>query len=235
MGMHDNHRRRVYERFLREGLDGFEEHNALEFLLFLARPRIDTNELAHVLIEEFGSLSGVLDAPVQDLKEIEGVGDTTAVVLKFIPQMCAYYMKNKKETAQKRKLLDSVQAVSEFFEPKFFGRTEEALYMAAVDDRRKLLRCVLISEGTANATSVRVAKIVSEALKCDATGVVLAHNHPRGLTLPSSDDMAVTQEVYHALRLVNIQLLDHLIFNESEYVSFAQTNYLENIRWGLRG
>lgn len=233
--MHDNHRRRVYERFLREGLDGFEEHNALEFLLFLARPRIDTNELAHVLINEFGSLSGVLDAPIQALKEIEGVGDTTAVVLKFIPQMCAYYKKNKKETAQKRKLLDSVQAVSEFFEPKFFGRTEEALYMAAVDDRRKLLRCVLISEGTANATSVRVAKIVSEALKCDATGVVLAHNHPRGLTLPSSDDMAVTQEVYHALRLVNIQLLDHLIFNESEYVSFAQTNYLENIRWGLRG
>ena len=63
---------------------------------------------------------------------------------------------------------------------------------------------------------------------------MLAHNHPRGLTLPSGDDLAVTQEVYQALRLVNIQLLDHLIFNENEYVSFAQTNYLDNIRWGIQ-
>lgn len=234
MGLHDDHRRRVYERFLREGLAGFEEHNVLEFLLFLARPRIDTNDLAHVLINEFGSLSGVLDAPIQALEEIQGVGHVTAVVLKFIPQMCAYYMDNKNKTVRARKQLDSVKAVSKYFKPKFLERTEEALYMAAMDDQRKLLRCVLISEGTANATSVRVAKIVSEALKYGATGVVLAHNHPRGLALPSSDDIAVTQGVYHALRMVNVQLLDHLIFNESECFSFAQTNYMENIRWGFR-
>lgn len=232
MGMHDDHRRRVYERFLQEGLAGFEEHNAMEFLLFLARTRGDTNPLAHTLIDRFGSLSNVLDAPIEELEEMPGVGHSSAVVLKFIPQMCAYYLNNK--LSQRRTPLDSVKAVSEFFMPKFFGRTEEALYMAAVDDRRLLLRCVVISEGTANATSVRVAKIVSKALKCGATGVVLAHNHPRGLTLPSGDDLAVTQEVYQALRLVNIQLLDHLIFNENEYVSFAQTNYLDNIRWGIQ-
>ena len=65
MGVHDDHRRRVYERFLREGLAGFEEHNAMEFLLFLARPRGDTNPLAHALIDRFGSLSAVLDAPIE--------------------------------------------------------------------------------------------------------------------------------------------------------------------------
>ena len=230
--MHDNHRQRVYERFLREGLDGFEEHNAMEFLLFLARARGDTNPLAHTLIDRFGSLSNVLDASIEELEEVPGVGHSSAVVLKFIPQMCRYYLKNKR--SQKLTPLDSIKAVSEFFMPMFFGRMEEAFYMAAVDDRRMLLRCLLISQGTANATSVRVTKIVSEALKCGATGVVLAHNHPRGLTLPSGEDMSVTQEVYQALRLVNIQLLDHLIFNENEYISFAQTNYLENIRWGLR-
>ena len=92
MGVHDDHRRRVYERFLREGLAGFEEHNAMEFLLFLARPRGDTNPLAHALIDRFGSLSAVLDAPIEELERVPGVGHSSAVVLKFIPQMCAYYL-----------------------------------------------------------------------------------------------------------------------------------------------
>ena len=196
MGVHDDHRRRVYERFLREGLAGFEEHNAMEFLLFLARPRGDTNPLAHALIDRFGSLSAVLDAPIEELERVPGVGHSSAVVLKFIPQMCAYYLENK--TSHKVPLT-SVEEASAFFMPKFFARTQEAFYMAAVDDRRVLLRCVLISEGSANATAVSVAKVVSEALKCGATGVMLAHNHPRGITLPSSSDMAVTREIYLSL------------------------------------
>ena len=102
------------------------------------------------------------------------------------------------------------------------------------DDRRVLLRCVLISEGSANATAVSVAKVVSEALKCGATGVMLAHNHPRGITLPSSSDMAVTREIYRALRLVNIQLLEHLIFADNEFLSFVQSNYMDSIRQSVQ-
>ena len=127
MGVHDDHRRRVYERFLREGLAGFEEHNAMEFLLFLARPRGDTNPLAHALIDRFGSLSAVLDAPIEELERVPGVGHSSAVVLKFIPQMCAYYLENK--TSHKVPLT-SVEEASAFFMPKFFARTQEAFYMA---------------------------------------------------------------------------------------------------------
>ena len=212
MGVHDDHRRRVYERFLREGLAGFEEHNAMEFLLFLARPRGDTNPLAHALIDRFGSLSAVLDAPIEELERVPGVGHSSAVALKFIPQMCAYYLENK--TSHKVPLT-SVEEASAFFMPKFFARTQEAFYMAAVDDRRVLLRCVLISEGS-------------------ATGVMLAHNHPRGITLPSSSDMAVTREIYRALRLVNIQLLEHLIFADNEFLSFVQSNYMDSIRQSVQ-
>ena len=215
MGVHDDHRRRVYERFLREGLAGFEEHNAMEFLLFLARPRGDTNPLAHALIDRFGSLSAVLDAPIEELERVPGVGHSSAVVLKFIPQMCAYYLENK--TSHKVPLT-SVEEASAFFMPKFFARTQEAFYMAAVDDR----------------TAVSVAKVVSEALKCGATGVMLAHNHPRGITLPSSSDMAVTREIYRALRLVNIQLLEHLIFADNEFLSFVQSNYMDSIRQSVQ-
>ena len=118
MGVHDDHRRRVYERFLREGLAGFEEHNAMEFLLFLARPRGDTNPLAHALIDRFGSLSAVLDAPIEELERVPGVGHSSAVALKFIPQMCAYYLENK--TSHKVPLT-SVEEASAFFMPKFFA------------------------------------------------------------------------------------------------------------------
>lgn len=159
------------------------------------------------------------------------MGHSSAVVLKFTLQMCAYYLENK--TSHKVPLT-SVEEASAFFMPKFFARTQEAFYMAAVDDRRVLLRCVLISEGSANATAVSVAKVVSEALKCGATGVMLAHNHPRGITLPSSSDMAVTREIYRALRLVNIQLLEHLIFADNEFLSFVQSNYMDSIRQSVQ-
>lgn len=227
MGEHDEHRKRVYSRFLREGLAGFEEHNALEFLLFLAKARGDTNSLAHALIRRFGSLAAVLDASVEELQEVPGIGYTSAVTLTFIPQMCAYYLENKRD---KSLPLDSVLASSSFFMPKFFGKTHEECYMAALDDKRRLLRCVQLSDGVNNATSLSVAKIVAETTRCGATGVILAHNHPRGITLPSANDLAATREIFRALRLVNVELVDHLIFCDDQYLSFADSSYLASIR-----
>ena len=225
MGVHDDHRRRVYERFLREGLAGFEEHNAMEFLLFLARPRGDTNPLAHALIDRFGSLSAVLDAPIEELERVPGVGHSSAVALKFIPQMCAYYLENK--TSHKVPLT-SVEEASAFFMPKFFARTQEAFYMAAVDDRRVLLRCVLISEGSANATAVSVAKVVSEALKCGATGVMLAHNHPSGIATPSQEDIFITHYIRDALQPLGITLYDHVIMTDDDMVSLKDSRHLNS-------
>lgn len=227
MSEHDHHRQRVYNRFLAEGLSGFEEHNAMEFLLFLARARGDTNSLAHSLVNHFGSLSKVLDAPIEELEKMPEVGHATAVVLKFIPQMCAYYLENK---TQKNVALSSVQAVSDFLMPKFFAKTEEEFYLVCLDARRKMLRTTCISKGTGNATSVSVARIVAEVTKCNATGVVLAHNHPRGITLPSGNDIAVTREILKALRMIGVEVVDHLIFAENEYLSFADTSYLASIK-----
>ncbi len=230
--IHNNHRKRVYKRFLSEGLSGFEEHNALEFLLFLSKARGDTNALAHLLINEFGSLSDVLEADIDELMKIKGVGEVTAITLKFIPEMCAYYIENKRNKKQK---LDNIEVVSEFFMPKFFGKTKECFYAAALDDKRNLLRCTLISEGSGNATSVSTSKIVAIATQCNATAVIIAHNHPRSATLPSSSDIICTQNIYAALKTVNITLLDHLIFYNDEFISFAQTNYMNTIKERFKG
>ncbi len=227
MSIHDNHRKRVYNRFLNEGLAGFEEHAALEFLLFLVKVRGDTNPLAHKLINRFGSLAQVLDASLEELLEVEGIGKASAVAIKFIPEMCSYYLENK---IKKKKMLNSLDLVADFFLPKFFAKTQELFYFVAVDDSRRLLRCVLVSEGTGNFTAVSISKIVAGATRCQATGVILAHNHPRSTTLPSSSDLACTRNIYNALKTVNIELIDHLIFSNDEYLSFTQTNYMQSIK-----
>ena len=182
MGVHDDHRRRVYERFLREGLAGFEEHNAMEFLLFLARPRGDTNPLAHALIDRFGSLSAVLDAPIEELERVPGVGHSSAVVLKFIPQMCAYYLENK--TSHKVPLT-SVEEASAFFMPKFFARTQEAFYMAAVDDRRVLLRAggLLFHQPGEVFAMTTVGEVPPETLRIDFYCTGAAMDRFRGAML----------------------------------------------------
>lgn len=220
MGIHDDHRQRVYNRFLKEGLANFEEHNAMEFLLFLAYKRGDTNELAHRLIDKYGSLARVLDASVDDLAKVPGIGKTSATILKFIPEMCAYYLENKNKGTV---LLDSVDLAAEFFLPKFFGQTKEVFYIATVNDRRNLLNCTLISEGISNATDINLAKILSEALYTGTTGVLLAHNHPDGGPFPSSNDIILTQKVKSLLAAMNIKLLDHLIFANDDYTSLAST------------
>lgn len=227
MGEHDRHRQRVYNRFLREGLMGFEEHNAMEFLLFLAHARGDTNSLAHRVIDTFGSLAAALDAPYEDLVQVPGIGPTSATVMKFIPQMCAYYLKSKQGAS---KPLNSPAAAAELFMPYFFAKTNEEFYVAALDDRCRLLRLERLSYGTANTTSVNTAQVAEFAVRWRATGIILAHNHPRGVPLPSANDIAVTQALMASLGTMHVTLVDHLIFSDDDYLSFTDSKYMNSVK-----
>ncbi len=225
MSLHDGHRERLRTRFLKEGVAGFEEHNALELLLFYARPRCDTNEIAHRLIARFGSFAAVLDAPLEELTTVEGVGDKTALLLKMIPEMGAYYMESRSETGD---VLDTTVKAGAYFLPKFFGKRSEEVLLACLDDKRKVLRCSLISQqGMVNAVAISVRKIVDEAMRSGATGVMLAHNHPGGVALPSANDKLVTKQVFTALRYVSVRLLDHIVVADNDFVSMADSGYFE--------
>lgn len=233
MGVHDGHRNRLRERFLKYGLSGFEEHNALELLLFYAIPRSDTNELAHVLIDHFGSFAAVLDAPVEQLMTVKGLGYSSAVLLKTVPDLCAYYLNSKSQPGE---VLDSTEKAGQFFIPKFLGKTTEEVYLAALDDKRKVLRCVRLSEeGIVNAVRITIKRIVTEAVNTNATGILLAHNHPGGLALPSSSDKQVTYQAFHALNMINVQMVDHIIVAENDFVSMADSGYIEMIRRDVIG
>ena len=223
MAVHDGHRARKKQQFRAHGLDAFADHETLELLLFYAIPRVDTNPVAHRLIERFGSLDGVLSAPPEELEKVEGVGESAATLLSLILPL----VRRSRMTASKQPvILGTTQAAGEYFVDLFFGMREERLYEACLDAKGKLLRCAKVADGSVDAVSVNIRVIVENALKCGASAVVLSHNHPSGVALPSEDDNATTLAVYDALRTVDIRLLDHIIVADDDFVSIRDNGLL---------
>lgn len=221
MGLHDGHRQRLLQRFLREGLDGFDEHNILELLLFYAIPRKDTNELAHRLMDDFGSLAGVLDASAQELQQVEGVGENTAGFLKLLPELTRVYYSQKQQDL----CLASTEQAGRFLLPRFIGRQEETVLLTCLNGKCRVLSCTVLHKGSLNSSEVNVRKLLTAALKHNAAAVILAHNHPGGVALPSPEDLSTTARIKAALEAADIRLLDHIIVADHDFVSLADSGY----------
>ena len=221
MSKHDGHRERLRDRFIKEGLDHFTQEQVLELLLFYSIPRQDTNEIAHDLVDYFGSLHQVLEAPVQELQKVEGIGERSAVLLRLMAEISRYYQVNR---AINEKILNSIEACGRYLVPRFVGRRNETVFLLCLDAKCKLLCCREVSEGTVNAAGVSVRKVVETALAVNASSVVLAHNHPSGMALPSTEDVVTTRRIAAALRAVDVILVDHLVISDDDYVSLRQSN-----------
>ena len=216
--MHEGHRERLKKRFLSEGIDGFNQHQVLEMLLFFTIPRRDTNPLAHELIDRYGSLSGVLEANPEDLKKVPGVGSNTAVLLSFIPSLCRRYMNDK---WKERPRLSSSARAGDYAATLFYGRLYEAFYVICLNTRNEVLYADLVHEGTIDSAPVYPRLIVETALKHQANGIILAHNHPGGSMQPSSADLDATRRIKSACDAISIQVMDHIIVAGTRHFSFA--------------
>lgn len=224
MAMHDGHRQRLKDRFVLEGLDNFNELQVLELLLFYAIPRQDTNPLAHRLLARFGTLSQVLEAPIEELQKVEGVGRNAAVLLHLATAVSRYYMVNR---AMQNTVLSTTEKCGEFLTPFFHGRRNETVYLLCLDAKCKLLCCREVSEGSVNSAGVSPRKVVEMALGANATTVVLAHNHPSGIAVPSAEDVQTTYRVANALDAVEITLADHIIVADGDYTSMVHSGYYD--------
>ena len=224
MAVHDGHRERLKERFRSEGLDGFTEVQVLELLLFYSVPRRDTNEIAHALLEKFGTLAQVLDANPADLDKVPGMGSSSALFLKLLSAAGRRYQISRTESAT---ILRTLEQCGAYLQPRFFGRKHEAVFLLCLDAKCKVLACKQVGEGSVNSAGVPIRRIVETALSANATMVVLAHNHPSGLALPSADDIQTTKRLAVALDTVEITLIDHLVFSDDDYVSMAQSGYFK--------
>ena len=218
--IHAGHRQRLRQRFLTEGLDSFNEINALELLLFYCVPRKDTNDLAHRLLDYFGSYCNVLNAPYSELKKVHGVSDQVATYLKLQGEAVRYYLTNRKvRGVVVRTTMDYGQLLSSYFA----GRCNETVFLLCLDAKCKVICCREISEGSVNAAGVSVRKVVDVALSSNATSVVLAHNHPSGVAIPSTEDVQTTMLVSEALAAVEVTLIDHIVVSDDDFTSMAQS------------
>lgn len=222
MSMHTGHRQRLKQQFLENGLDGFTDIQVLELLLFYSIPRIDTNLIAHNLLKRFGSLDRVLDAPPAELMKVEGIGENSATFLSLITAAGRYYQIKRSENV---KILNSVTECGNYLLPFFHGRTNETVFLLCLDAKCKVLNCKELGEGSVNSASVPIRRIVETALLNKAVSVVLAHNHPSGLALPSHEDVVSTQRTAAALAAVEITLVDHIIVADDDFVTLGQSGY----------
>ena len=220
MSIHNGHRERLRKRFLEEGLDHFTEIQVLELALFYTIPRKDTNPIAHALLDHFGGLAQVLEAPAEELRKIPGVGENTAVFLRLITELGRFYMVSR--TSQV-KVLTTLEQCAGYMLPYFYGRRMETVYLLCLDAKCKVLCCKEVAEGSVNSAGISVRKVVETALGSNATSVVLAHNHPSGVALPSGEDIQTTRKIAAALAAVEVQLVDHIVVADEDYVSMVQS------------
>lgn len=223
--VHQGHRERVRNKFLQNGLDNFEKHEILEFLLFYCVPMKNTSVLAHKLIDSFGSLSAVFDAPFDALVDF-GLTQTQATFLKLIPDISRVYIDDKHNSADK---VVDYKTLGDRILHKFIGRETEQVLLMLLDAKGKEVFCGIVSKGSINNTDIPVRKIVDFALRYNAKSAVIAHNHPSGIALPSVDDLQATSNVNSALKLIGVRLLDHYIVADNDCVSLAQSNVMPEI------
>lgn len=223
MGIHDGHRERKKEQFRKRGLDGFADHEVLELLLYYAIPRRDINELVHELMNRFGSLEDVFAAPIEQLEQINGVGKNAATLLHLVPELWDRMQQQKNADIR---ILDSVDKCGEYFLQLLAGKRNEMLYALCVDGKGKLIGCKQVTEGSVNMASISVRQVVQIVIACNASAVVLAHNHPSGVALPSAADQQVTRQLKEALSFIGVELLDHIIVADGDYVSMAASGMM---------
>ncbi|HOQ36728.1 MAG TPA: DNA repair protein RadC [Acetivibrio sp.] len=221
--VHEGHRKRLKERFLKEGLDSFEQHQVLELLLFFSIPRRDTNEIAHALLNKFGSLSGVFEADPEDLKKVAGIGENSAFLLSLIPDLSRRYFNDKWRDKPE---LNSSSKAGQYAITLFMGRIYEVFYVICLDSQNRVNYAEMVHEGTINESPVYPRLIVETALRHKANSVILAHNHPGGSLSPSAADIEATRKIVAALEAISIKVVDHIIVCGGKYVSFAERGLL---------
>lgn len=220
--IHEGHRERLRQRFLRESLDNFQPHNVLELLLFFSIPMKDTNNEAHALIDRFGSLSAVFDANFDELITVKGIGENSATLIKLVPELFRKYEVDK--ITREGDVLSDCEAVARYTSKYFKGVNEEHLYLLCLDSNCKILGFEQISSGTINATPINNRKIVELAYKSNAANLILVHNHPSGVVAPSKSDVNATLSTVELLKSIGMRLNDHIIIgNGDDFFSFRRS------------
>lgn len=223
--MAEGHRARLRQRFIHEDIDEIPEYVVLEMILTGVVKRQDTCQIARDLIQTFGSLAKVIDAPSEELLKLDGIGESIVTYLKLLPQ---FYRKYRLSKWSNNLIFTDSNGAGDYLADKFIGHKTEVIFVLCMDSNCRVLCCKKASEGNINAVQVNIRNIVDITLKYNASRAIIAHNHISGNALPSSDDLATTTKIRDALQLVGVHLDDHIIVADDDYVSLAQSGFFAN-------
>ena len=223
----EQHRRRAKDKFISGGFsDGTPPHEILEFLLFYSINRKNTKPIAKRLLEKFGSLANVFNAPVSELEKVEGIGEHSAILIKAIHEIARIYNEKTLESTT----LNSADEIGTYLLSRYayFGR-DEVFSVLSFDNKGKFINFNVVEKGDVGAVGVSTRKVIEILLSTKASSAVIAHNHPGGYALPSSGDLLVTETLYRVLKSINVTLVDHIILIDNDFVSLAQSAEFKNL------
>lgn len=223
--VHEGHRQRLKNKFIENGFQGFEPHNILELLLFYSIPRKDTNEIAHNLINRFGSLKNVFNASYNELMTVDGIKENSATLIKMVPQIAKEYVNS---SLAKNAIFNNANSIGEYFINKYMGEKHEIVYIMLLSNKFELLSVEKIHEGSVSSAHVSTRKILEYVVKHNASMVVLAHNHPEGTVCPSMNDITTTANLMAALDACEVKFVEHFIIAGNEFCPVIHNT--ENLR-----
>ena len=225
-GMHQAHRLRMKQKFLEYGIGGFADHEIIEFLLFYAIPRKDVNPLAHKLISHFGSLSAVLEASVDSLMQVDGIGEHSAILINLFFQL---FNKYNRDTHMRTKLSSTALAKT-YCKTLFNEPAIEQFFVVCLGPSNKVISQRLINSGTSSKINVNIRQITDFALRNKCERIIITHNHTGEKCMPSDEDIAFTRSVICSCMLNDIDVLDHIIISRASSSSFAELGILNSIK-----
>lgn len=217
------HRKRLRERLLATNVDGVQDYELLEVLLYAGNPRGDTKPLAKKLIKQFGSLARVISAPADELLKCDGMGEAAAVSLVVVREAALRLIKLDIE---EKPILQSWKALLDYCRASMSLNRTEQFRIFFLDTKNQLIADELQQEGTVDHTPVYPREVVKRAIALGASAIILAHNHPSGDVTPSKADIDMTRKIKEAASSIGIKLHDHLIIGGAKHYSFASNNLL---------
>ncbi len=220
--LHKQHRQRVKEKFRKTGLDGFHDHNVLEMLLFYIIPRSDTNETAHMLLNEFGSFNAVFEASVDELTKVEGVGLEAATLIRFVAELMKYNEMDKVKSCKIKHITDS-ETAAKILKPYFKSINYEKFVILFLDCRGAVVNINEYTQESYNSVSTDFTTILQKAVLNKAKGIIVAHNHPNGFAVPSQEDVALTEKLSSLCKPLDIIFCEHIIFSGKEQCFLSRT------------
>ena len=218
------HRKRLREKFIKSGLKGFHDYEIVELLLSLGTPRKDCKQQAKEAIKKFKTLRGVLEAPLEELQQIDGIGAHSAFGIKLVQEVAREFLKEK---IIDKPIYKSSQEIFDYLYHSMRDLKKELFKVIYLNIQNQIIETGDLFEGTINSSSISPREVIESAIKYNAASLIFVHNHPSGNPEPSPSDKEITRDLVYAGSIMRIRVLDHIIIGNNRYFSFAGEGLIE--------